>query len=292
MCLAWAGVESSPRCNCSSKYRVVWLEGVTRLQHGAEELGMSLSFPHLNCSYSFSQCPYSSIPSTVFNLHPYPTLFHTVLKKFEVEIEHPPHITTSDEEFQLVVCGKWVHDTIVISALWLHCHIQIAQDKELVFHLSVRSFCITLRLGETDHTLEWAPCHTWSLTVRLKDIKDAGCSGWRGMQNYFKGWAKVPEQTWYKAKLHWAPLPLMRMGGVLYQYFCWQSADCFLVNVSLFWHRYTYGKPVQGKVEITVMTRSQDKKGNSTSSAIQRQNSWVGEQIEDQKVSGNVFLPP
>ncbi|XP_030826916.1 alpha-2-macroglobulin-like protein 1 [Camarhynchus parvulus] len=67
-----------------------------------------------------------------------------VLKKFEVEIEHPPHITTSDEEFQLVVCGK-----------------------------------------------------------------------------------------------------------------------------------YTYGKPVQGKVEITVMTCSQDRKGNSTSSAIQKQNSWT-----------------
>ncbi|NXV68720.1 A2ML1 protein, partial [Molothrus ater] len=32
-----------------------------------------------------------------------------VLKKFEVEIEHPPHITTSDEEFQLVVCGKYTY---------------------------------------------------------------------------------------------------------------------------------------------------------------------------------------
>ncbi|NWR20556.1 A2ML1 protein, partial [Emberiza fucata] len=75
-----------------------------------------------------------------------------VLKKFEVEIDHPPHITTSDEEFQLVVCGK-----------------------------------------------------------------------------------------------------------------------------------YTYGKPVQGKVEIIVMTHSQDMEDNSTSSAIQKQNSWVGEKIGDQK---------
>ncbi|NWT28572.1 A2ML1 protein, partial [Cardinalis cardinalis] len=32
-----------------------------------------------------------------------------VLKKFEVEIEHPPHISTSDEEFQLVVCGKYTY---------------------------------------------------------------------------------------------------------------------------------------------------------------------------------------
>ncbi|NXX65292.1 A2ML1 protein, partial [Spizella passerina] len=47
--------------------------------------------------------------------------------------------------------------------------------------------------------------------------------------------------------------------------------------------KYTYGKPVQGKVEITVMTCSQEEKGNSTSSAIQKQNSWVGEQIGDQK---------
>ncbi|XP_074391073.1 alpha-2-macroglobulin-like protein 1 isoform X2 [Zonotrichia albicollis] len=39
--------------------------------------------------------------------------------------------------------------------------------------------------------------------------------------------------------------------------------------------KYTYGKPVQGKVEITVMTHSQERKGNSTSSAIQKQNSWT-----------------
>ncbi|NWX65688.1 A2ML1 protein, partial [Promerops cafer] len=77
-----------------------------------------------------------------------------VLKKFEMKIEHPPHITTADEEFQLVVCGK-----------------------------------------------------------------------------------------------------------------------------------YTYGKPVQGKVEITLMTHSQAMEDNFTSSEIQKQNSWVGEQIGDQKVS-------
>lgn len=39
------------------------------------------------------------------------------------------------------------------------------------------------------------------------------------------------------------------------------------------------------------MTRSQDKKGNSTSSAIQRQNSWVGEQIGDQKCLEMCFCP-
>ncbi|NXQ30447.1 A2ML1 protein, partial [Alaudala cheleensis] len=47
--------------------------------------------------------------------------------------------------------------------------------------------------------------------------------------------------------------------------------------------KYTYGKPVQGKVEITVMTFSQAMGDNLTSSAIQKQSSWVGEQIGDQK---------
>ncbi|NXL78374.1 A2ML1 protein, partial [Leptocoma aspasia] len=47
--------------------------------------------------------------------------------------------------------------------------------------------------------------------------------------------------------------------------------------------KYTYGKPVQGEVEITVMTFSQAIEDNPTSSAIQKQNSWVGEQIGDQK---------
>ncbi|NWZ66586.1 A2ML1 protein, partial [Acrocephalus arundinaceus] len=57
--------------------------------------------------------------------------------------------------------------------------------------------------------------------------------------------------------------------------------------------KYTYGKPVQGKVEITVMTFSQALGDNLTSSAIQKQSSWVGEQIGDQKVScaGNVSSP-
>ncbi|NWT96531.1 A2MG protein, partial [Urocynchramus pylzowi] len=32
-----------------------------------------------------------------------------VLKKFEMKIEHPPHITTSDPEFQLVVCGMYTY---------------------------------------------------------------------------------------------------------------------------------------------------------------------------------------
>ncbi|NWW35322.1 A2MG protein, partial [Panurus biarmicus] len=32
-----------------------------------------------------------------------------VLEKFEMKIEHPPHITTADEEFQLDVCGKYTY---------------------------------------------------------------------------------------------------------------------------------------------------------------------------------------
>ncbi|NXO64094.1 A2ML1 protein, partial [Phainopepla nitens] len=32
-----------------------------------------------------------------------------VLKKFELKIEHPPHITTADEEFQLGICGKYTY---------------------------------------------------------------------------------------------------------------------------------------------------------------------------------------
>ncbi|KAI1242122.1 hypothetical protein IHE44_0005639 [Lamprotornis superbus] len=32
-----------------------------------------------------------------------------VLKKFEIKVEHPPHITTADEEFLLSVCGKYTY---------------------------------------------------------------------------------------------------------------------------------------------------------------------------------------
>ncbi|NXB72750.1 A2ML1 protein, partial [Donacobius atricapilla] len=32
-----------------------------------------------------------------------------VLEKFEIKIEHPPHITRADEEFQLDVCGKYTY---------------------------------------------------------------------------------------------------------------------------------------------------------------------------------------
>ncbi|KAM6091994.1 alpha-2-macroglobulin-like protein 1 [Theristicus caerulescens] len=32
-----------------------------------------------------------------------------VLKKFEIKIDHPPFITTADEEFQLKVCGKYTY---------------------------------------------------------------------------------------------------------------------------------------------------------------------------------------
>lgn len=81
----------------------------------------------------------------------------------------------------------------------------------------------------------------------------------------------------------------MRLEGVLYQ-----SADCLLVNVPLFSHRYTYGKPVQGKVEIAVMTFSQAVDESFTSSEMQNLSHWVSEQIGDQTIScaGNVFLPP
>ncbi|NXH48821.1 A2ML1 protein, partial [Dicaeum eximium] len=47
--------------------------------------------------------------------------------------------------------------------------------------------------------------------------------------------------------------------------------------------KYTYGKPAQGEVEITVMTFSQAIEDNLTRSAVQKQNSRVGEQIGDQK---------
>ncbi|XP_027486903.1 alpha-2-macroglobulin-like protein 1 isoform X2 [Corapipo altera] len=32
-----------------------------------------------------------------------------VLKKFEIKIEHPPFVTTADEEFQLKICGKYTY---------------------------------------------------------------------------------------------------------------------------------------------------------------------------------------
>ncbi|NWY28877.1 A2ML1 protein, partial [Pheucticus melanocephalus] len=119
-----------------------WLN--VKANHGIVDLSFPLASEASLGMYTISV--QQSMAYKTFDVEEY------VLKKFEVEIEHPPHISTSDEEFQLVVCGK-----------------------------------------------------------------------------------------------------------------------------------YTYGKPVQGKVGITVMTRSQDREGNSTSSAIQRQNSWVGEQIGDQK---------
>ncbi|XP_051470000.1 alpha-2-macroglobulin-like protein 1 isoform X3 [Apus apus] len=37
------------------------------------------------------------------------TVDEYVLKKFEIDIEHPPFITTVDEEFQLKVCGKYTY---------------------------------------------------------------------------------------------------------------------------------------------------------------------------------------
>ncbi|XP_038009294.1 alpha-2-macroglobulin-like protein 1 [Motacilla alba alba] len=111
-----------------------WLN--VKSNHGIVDLSFPLASEASLGKYTISV--QQDMAQTTFSVEEY------VLKKFEMKIEHPPHITTSDEEFQLVVCGK-----------------------------------------------------------------------------------------------------------------------------------YTYGKPVQGKVEITVMTLSQDMEGNSTSSAIQKQNRWT-----------------
>lgn len=54
---------------------------------------------------------------------------------------------------------------------------------------------------------------------------------------------------------------------------------------SLLWHRYTYGKPVQGKIDITFITLLQCEMNDfSNSSEMGKQQSWVGEQIRDRKV--------
>ena len=71
--------------------------------------------------------------------------------------------------------------------------------------LQVWCSCITLRLGKTDHSLEWAPSHTWSLTVTLKDTKDAGYGGGEGCKLILRDELKF--LSIQGTKLFQAPLP-------------------------------------------------------------------------------------
>ncbi|XP_009465521.1 PREDICTED: alpha-2-macroglobulin-like protein 1 [Nipponia nippon] len=52
-----------------------------------------------------------------------------VLKKFEIKIDHPPFITTADEEFQLKVCGKYTYGKPVQGKIDI-TFITLSQDFE------------------------------------------------------------------------------------------------------------------------------------------------------------------
>ncbi|NWS06084.1 A2ML1 protein, partial [Motacilla alba] len=76
-----------------------WLN--VKSNHGIVDLSFPLASEASLGKYTISV--QQDMAQTTFSVEEY------VLKKFEMKIEHPPHITTSDEEFQLVVCGKYTY---------------------------------------------------------------------------------------------------------------------------------------------------------------------------------------
>ncbi|XP_071618091.1 alpha-2-macroglobulin-like protein 1 isoform X2 [Heliangelus exortis] len=87
-----------------------WLNVESR--HGIVDLSFPLASEALLGEYTISV--EQNMAQKTFQVDEY------VLKKFEIEIEHPPLITIADEEFQLNVCGKYtygkpVHGKIGIS---------------------------------------------------------------------------------------------------------------------------------------------------------------------------------
>lgn len=128
---------------------------------------------YLDCSYSriSSQCPpYSVLLFFFFSLHDSsPWLFPSSmplsaeLTKIELEMEHPPFISTADEEFQLKLCGKWV-------PLWYLFFGSTITFKLLVAEKWPSSMTFLHYLVEGARSL----CGTdsFSFTVRLKDTKD------------------------------------------------------------------------------------------------------------------------
>ncbi|XP_014115222.1 PREDICTED: alpha-2-macroglobulin-like protein 1 isoform X1 [Pseudopodoces humilis] len=76
-----------------------WLN--VRSNHGIVDLSFPLASEASLGKYTISV--QQGMAQKTFRVEEY------VLKKFEMKIEHPPHITTADEEFQLVVCGKYTY---------------------------------------------------------------------------------------------------------------------------------------------------------------------------------------
>ncbi|XP_068257889.1 alpha-2-macroglobulin-like protein 1 [Nyctibius grandis] len=76
-----------------------WLNVKSR--HGIVDLSFPLASEAPLGKYTISV--QQDMAQKTFRVHEY------VLKKFEIEIEHPPFITTADEEFQLKVCGKYTY---------------------------------------------------------------------------------------------------------------------------------------------------------------------------------------
>ncbi|XP_028943147.1 alpha-2-macroglobulin-like protein 1, partial [Antrostomus carolinensis] len=76
-----------------------WLNVKSR--HGIVDLSFPLASEALLGEYTIS-VQQDTVQKT-FNVDEY------VLKKFEIQIEHPPFVTATDEEFQLKVCGKYTY---------------------------------------------------------------------------------------------------------------------------------------------------------------------------------------
>ncbi|NXL21326.1 A2ML1 protein, partial [Setophaga kirtlandii] len=94
-----------------NEYSQIWLLD-PEYNHIAEWLNVKSN--HGIVDLSFPLAPEASLGNYTISVEQYMayknfSVEEYVLKKFEVELEHPPHITTSDEEFQLVVCGKYTY---------------------------------------------------------------------------------------------------------------------------------------------------------------------------------------
>ncbi|NXD41996.1 A2ML1 protein, partial [Copsychus sechellarum] len=76
-----------------------WLN--VKSDHGIVDLSFPLASEASLGKYTISV--QQDMAKKTFNVEEY------VLKKFEIKVEHPPHITTADEEFQLSVCGKYTY---------------------------------------------------------------------------------------------------------------------------------------------------------------------------------------
>ncbi|XP_009892429.1 PREDICTED: alpha-2-macroglobulin-like protein 1 [Charadrius vociferus] len=94
-----------------NEYSQIWLEDPeynriaewlnVKSRHGIVDLSFPLASEAPLGKYTISV--EQDMAQKTFNVDEY------VLKNFEINIEHPPFITTADEEFQLKVCGKYTY---------------------------------------------------------------------------------------------------------------------------------------------------------------------------------------